>query len=224
MTVNSSRSALRWIPILFVAALAGSATAAPGDNVANVRDLAGRVGQIIGSALACRDIAPPRVRAIADKFQAVITEAASNEAVRNDLTQLLNRYVAVGLDNVSSGRIDCKLVERQLSYLEQSLAGSTPNLPASSSPLSPLLAGVIAPSSVAAATALAAPNATAPVSSPVRGVTDREIRFGMVGPFGGAAKELGRQMKLGIDTAFNRINDAGGVEGRMLRLVAVDDG
>ncbi|WP_436428929.1 hypothetical protein, partial [Enterococcus faecium] len=31
-------------------------------------------------------------------------------------------------------------------------------------------------------------------------------------------------MKLGIDAAFNRVNDAGGVEGRMLRLIAADDG
>ena len=31
-------------------------------------------------------------------------------------------------------------------------------------------------------------------------------------------------MKLGIDTAFNRINEAGGVEGRMLQLIAADDG
>jgi ABC-type branched-subunit amino acid transport system substrate-binding protein len=31
-------------------------------------------------------------------------------------------------------------------------------------------------------------------------------------------------MKLGIDTAFNRINDAGGVDGRMLKLMAADDG
>ena len=31
-------------------------------------------------------------------------------------------------------------------------------------------------------------------------------------------------MKLGIDTAFNQVNDAGGVEGRMLRLIAADDG
>ncbi len=31
-------------------------------------------------------------------------------------------------------------------------------------------------------------------------------------------------MKLGIDTAFNRVNDAGGVDGRMLKLFAADDG
>lgn len=221
MTVaKSSGSALRWISILLIAAFAGSAMAAPGDNVPVVRDLAGRVGPIMGAALACRDIAPPRVRVIADKFQAVVAEAASNEAERNDLSQLLDRSVAVGLDNVSSGRIDCKLVERQLSYLEQSLAGST----SSSSSSSPLLSGVIAPSSAATAPTAPVATATPQVSSPVRGVTDREIRFGIVAPFGGAAKELGRQMKLGIDTAFNRANDAGGIEGRMLRLIAADDG
>jgi len=59
---------------------------------------------------------------------------------------------------------------------------------------------------------------------PVRGVTDNEVRFGISAPFTGSAKELGRQMKLGIDTAFNVMNDAGGIHGRQLRLVAADDG
>jgi ABC-type branched-subunit amino acid transport system substrate-binding protein len=40
----------------------------------------------------------------------------------------------------------------------------------------------------------------------------------------GAAKENGRQMKLGIDLAFNRVNDAGGVNGRLLKLIVADDG
>src|SRR5262249_13423202 len=57
-----------------------------------------------------------------------------------------------------------------------------------------------------------------------RGVTDTEIRFGMAAPFSGSAKELGRQMKLGIDTMFGVINEAGGVNGRKLRLIAADDG
>jgi len=57
-----------------------------------------------------------------------------------------------------------------------------------------------------------------------RGVTETEIRFGMSAPFSGSAKELGRQMKLGVETAFNVINDVGGVHGRQVKLVAVDDG
>jgi len=59
---------------------------------------------------------------------------------------------------------------------------------------------------------------------PVRGMTDNEIRFGISAPFTGSASELGNQMKLGIETAFNLINDGGGINGRQLRLVAADDG
>jgi ABC-type branched-subunit amino acid transport system substrate-binding protein len=195
----------RWITILFGVVLASAASAAPGDKREIVRDLAGRVGPIVGSALACQDIARPRIQGIVDKFAAVIREASSNEAERDDLTKAFDRSVANGRSAVTTGKMDCKLAERQLADLERSLAG-----PASSS--------AIAPSSAAA-------TATAPVvSTTARGVSDREIRFGIAAPFSGAARELGRQMKLGIDAAFNQINEAGGVDGRMLRLIAADDG
>jgi branched-chain amino acid transport system substrate-binding protein len=61
-------------------------------------------------------------------------------------------------------------------------------------------------------------------SGTVRGVTDSEIRFGISAPFSGATKELGQNMRLGIETAFRAANASGGVYGRQLRLVAVDDG
>jgi branched-chain amino acid transport system substrate-binding protein len=200
----------RWIAVLFGTLLAGAAVAAPGSNTNVVRDLAGRVGPIVGSALACADIARPRVQTIIDKFAAVIREASSNEAERDDLTQLLNRSIADGRSAVTTGRMDCRLAERQLADLERSIAG----------PAGPSLSGVIGPSPAAAATSIA----PVPTGPPVRGITDREVRFGIAGPFSGPAKELGRQMKLGIDTAFNRINEQGGVDGRMLRLIAADDG
>ena len=60
--------------------------------------------------------------------------------------------------------------------------------------------------------------------STFRGVTDSEIRFGISAAFSGAAKELGQNMKLGIEAAFNAANARGGVHGRMLRLIAADDG
>src|SRR3974390_2735245 len=50
--------------------------------------------------------------------------------------------------------------------------------------------------------------------NPVQGVTENEIRFGISAPFTGAAKELGQNMKLGIDAAFNAANASGGVHGR----------
>jgi len=59
---------------------------------------------------------------------------------------------------------------------------------------------------------------------PGRGVTDSEIVFGMASPFSGANRELGRAMKVGVETAFAAVNAAGGVHGRKLRLVALDDG
>jgi ABC-type branched-subunit amino acid transport system substrate-binding protein len=62
------------------------------------------------------------------------------------------------------------------------------------------------------------------VAAPVRGVTPTEIAFGMASPFSGANRELGRAMKAGIETAFGEVNAAGGVHGRKLRLVAIDDG
>jgi branched-chain amino acid transport system substrate-binding protein len=212
--ITAARNARsRWIAAFLGALLATAADAAPGENLNIVRDLAGSVGQVIGSALACPDIARPRIRFIADKFQTVIKTTASNEAERDELSKLLDRHVADGRAAVSAGRTDCRTVERQLADLEQSLAGK---------PVS--LVGTIGPSSAAAATAPTAPAPRPAPTSTARGVTANEIRFGIVAPFSGPAKELGRQMKLGIDTAFNQVNEAGGVEGRMLRLISADDG
>jgi branched-chain amino acid transport system substrate-binding protein len=201
----------RYIAAIGGVLLASAAVAAPGGNTDVVRDLAGRIGPVLGSALACTDIARPRIQTIVDKFSAVIKETASNEAERDDLTQSLNRSVADGRNAITAGRIDCRLADRQLAELERSIGTPGPG---------PTLSGVIGPSSAAAATSIA----PIPSGPAIRGISEREIRFGMAAPFSGPAKELGRQMKLGIDTAFNRINDAGGVDGRMLRLVAADDG
>jgi ABC-type branched-subunit amino acid transport system substrate-binding protein len=57
-----------------------------------------------------------------------------------------------------------------------------------------------------------------------QGVSDDEILLGMSAPFTGPARELGRDMKLGLLTYFEHINDQGGVAGRKLKLVTLDDG
>ena len=211
----------RWAIFFLSCALLAGEGAAASDKANIVRDLAGRVGPILGSALACQDIARPRIQLIVDKFTAVIAEASTNDAERSDLTQLLDRNVANGRGAVTSGQTDCRQADRQLADLERSIAA--PALPAVIAPPAPAAAPSVA-SSFSAATAATAPTAPVPVGPAVRGVTDREIRFGIAAPFSGSSKELGRQMKLGIDTAFNRVNDAGGVEGRMLKLIAADDG
>src|SRR6476620_7663603 len=192
--------------------IAGSAQAA--GDITIVRDLASRVGPVIGSAQACRDIGRPRIQSIVDKFSQVIREASSNEAERSDLTQAFDRSMTDGRTAISSGRIDCVRADRQLADLERSISG-------------PSLSSVIGPSPAAAATAAnaaTAPTAPVPTGPLPRGIGEKEIRFGIAAPFSGSARELGRQMKLGIETAFNRINEAGGVDGRMLKLFAADDG
>ncbi|MFL5278471.1 MAG: ABC transporter substrate-binding protein, partial [Myxococcales bacterium] len=51
-----------------------------------------------------------------------------------------------------------------------------------------------------------------------------DLTFGMSAALTGPAKELGRSMKTGVELAFDAVNDAGGVNGRKLRLIALDDG
>jgi ABC-type branched-subunit amino acid transport system substrate-binding protein/predicted Ser/Thr protein kinase len=65
---------------------------------------------------------------------------------------------------------------------------------------------------------------SSPASPTAQGVSATEVRFGMSAPFFGPARELGQAMKVGILTCFQHVNDEGGIAGRKLRLVALDDG
>ena len=64
---------------------------------------------------------------------------------------------------------------------------------------------------------------TADVSVSEPGVTDDRILFGQSAAFSGLAEELGVNMRLGIRAAFKEANLAGGVHGRQLELVSLDD-
>ena len=62
------------------------------------------------------------------------------------------------------------------------------------------------------------------VPSTAQGVSDSEILLGMSAAFSGPTQELGRGMRTGILTYIDAVNDAGGIGGRKLRLIALDDG
>lgn len=62
------------------------------------------------------------------------------------------------------------------------------------------------------------------LQEPARGVTASEITLGMSAVFSGPTRQLGENMKLGLETAFWLANEQGGVHGRKLSLVALDDG
>ncbi len=55
------------------------------------------------------------------------------------------------------------------------------------------------------------------------GLTAERILFGQSAALSGPAKELGINMRLGILAAFDEVNAAGGVHGRVLELQSLDD-
>src|SRR5262245_18285270 len=56
------------------------------------------------------------------------------------------------------------------------------------------------------------------------GVTPDQIVFGQAAVLEGPASALGQGMRLGLQAAFEEQNRKGGVHGRKLKLVSVDDG
>jgi len=56
------------------------------------------------------------------------------------------------------------------------------------------------------------------------GVTSNSIHLGMSSPFSGPNGGYGITMRGGVEAALNEVNAAGGVNGRKLKLTALDDG
>jgi ABC-type branched-subunit amino acid transport system substrate-binding protein len=57
-----------------------------------------------------------------------------------------------------------------------------------------------------------------------QGVTKTSILIGQSSPFSGGNKELGDDIREGLQAYFKQVNEAGGVNGRTLELIALDDG
>ncbi len=55
------------------------------------------------------------------------------------------------------------------------------------------------------------------------GIFDKHILFGQSAAFSGPAGELGKNMRYGIQAAFQEANKRGGVHGRLLKLLSLDD-
>jgi branched-chain amino acid transport system substrate-binding protein len=56
------------------------------------------------------------------------------------------------------------------------------------------------------------------------GVTESTIKLGMSAPFSGPNGAYGREMREAISAYISHVNAGGGIHGRMLELVALDDG
>ncbi len=60
-------------------------------------------------------------------------------------------------------------------------------------------------------------------TEPTPGVFDDRVVFGQSAALNGPAQELGRNMRRGIKAAFLEINQQGGIHGRQLTLLSLDD-
>ncbi len=100
-----------------------------------------------------------------------------------------------------------------------------------------VLALVVGPASIACNSEVIEPSDPVPPDSSITpspidngeddsgrtGVTGDRVLFGQSAAFSGPAWELGTNMNLGILAAFQEANEAGGVHGRKLELVTMDD-
>lgn len=77
-----------------------------------------------------------------------------------------------------------------------------------------------------AAAAFALAFAAAPLAGALAedGVTADTVAFGQAAVLEGPASALGQGMRAGIQAAFDEVNKKGGVQGRKLKLISVDDG
>jgi branched-chain amino acid transport system substrate-binding protein len=181
-----------------------SFSAARDDKPAVLRSLASRVGHVLGAASACPSVARERIKGITDKIADVIKGGASSQDEVSSIFEVFNAGSTDGARAVALTQVDCATAERELSELENaSASGAQMSSPAPT---------------------MAQPAAFATATGGVRGVTANEIRFGSSLPLTGPNKESGQKIKTGIETAFRAINDAGGVYGRILRLLPADDG
>ncbi|HXW22963.1 MAG TPA: ABC transporter substrate-binding protein [Rhodomicrobium sp.] len=199
-----SRS-ISFLSCAFLLAGALSAASAPRDDKGSaLRGLVSRIGHLLGAASACPNVARPRIKSISDKITGVIKSSAAGEDESKAVTDLFNTNYLEGGRAVTTKQIDCATADRELADLESA-----------SAPAPQMNAMTPAPS---------AAFATQVAAGPIHGVSDSEIRFGISAPFSGPARELGQQMRVGIETAFRMANETGGVNGRYLKLVTADDG
>lgn len=82
--------------------------------------------------------------------------------------------------------------------------------------------GVVGPLAAAAGiAALMLSGAASAADAP--GVTKTEIRIGAFGPFSGPVYMYGKLAMNGVEAVFDKVNEAGGIDGRKLVLVREDD-
>jgi ABC-type branched-subunit amino acid transport system substrate-binding protein len=170
------------------------------------KDLAESFGKVLGAASRCPNITFERIKNVREKATEVLRALAVTPEEASTLVRDLD--LIEGLESLSNEKTTCLETERELEKVSATLgriSQSSQQLPSmahqQSEPIPSVLTG-----------------------GNTQGITNTEIRFGIIAPFTGPSREFGPQLKKGIESAFRTVNDAGGIYGRMLKLYEGDDG
>jgi ABC-type branched-subunit amino acid transport system substrate-binding protein len=208
----------RFVALVLAISLISKAASAPlipikDDPAPSVAMIVSHVAIILGGARACTEISSYRVDSLTQKVMSIVIGSAATKEQFAELIQIFDSNETEGREALTAGKTTCKAIETELSELERATQVAAAVPLQSDAPAGPPVV-----SALDSVSSSAVPGQTA-----VRGITDREIKVGMIGPLTGTNKAAGMETKAGISVAFAAANAQGGVNGRSLRLVVADD-
>ncbi len=104
------------ITTAMVFALPAVGNAAPRDDkITIIKQLASRVGKVLGAASPCRDIARPRVKAVTDKMMEVILASGASRDELSSVLETFDDAVAEGERGAAGAQSGCSSTERESS-------------------------------------------------------------------------------------------------------------
>ncbi|MGO9545652.1 MAG: ABC transporter substrate-binding protein [Rhodomicrobium sp.] len=205
---------MRKLPVIFalvlVTACLSKSNAQTENKAEFLKALAASVGKVLGAASNCQNIALERIKNVREKTTDVLRAFAATPEEANTLLRGIELNQLQGQKSFSDGKITCAVADHDLRELEK--VSATPGRTAQSSPQLPSISQQ------------KSERISAALSGSIEGITDTEIRFGIIAPFTGPSREFGLQLQKGIESAFRSVNDGGGIYGRMLKLNVGDDG
>jgi branched-chain amino acid transport system substrate-binding protein len=216
------------LALMLLLPVTGTGRAAPPDEKASPVNLAARLGKLVGGAYGCPEIIKARIDNVRKKITEALDIGKAGKQEASAVIQVFDDNLTLGFQAALKQPSDCAAVEQGLVSLEKiTLPSAAPGTANESPPQQKESPGQQRDTQLGSPAHLASrQTAQSEKQAPdcATGLSDSEIRFGIAAPLTGASKNLGLQMKVGIETAFNEANSAGGVHGRQLKLISTDDG
>jgi branched-chain amino acid transport system substrate-binding protein len=206
----------------------GAGQAAPPEEKTSPVNLASRLGKLVGGAYGCPEIVKSRIDNVRKKITEALDIDKTGKPDASSVIKVFEDNLIQGFQAALKQPSDCAAVEQGLASLEKitepSAASGAAKESLAQQKESPAQHQDIQLGSSAHLDSRQTVQSARQGPDCAMGLSDSEIRFGIAAPLTGASKNLGLQMKVGIETAFNEVNAAGGIHGRQLKLISTDDG